>query len=84
MANIHIYNLRLPVYSMVGKAGVTHSRFSLPSLKGPFPIKMCQKSDQDLVNRGWKFDLYLSLGKIRPSLSRLRPDSTECNPTEIR
>ena len=28
--------------------------------------------------------MYLSHGKIRPSLSRLRPDSTQCNPTEIR
>ena len=29
-------------------------------------------------------NLYLSPGKIRLSLSRLRPDSTECNRTEIR
>jgi len=28
------------------------------SLIGQFSIKICQKSDQDPVIRGWKFKLY--------------------------
>jgi hypothetical protein len=44
-------------------ASVTHSGFLLPSLIGPFPIKICQKSDQDPVIRGWKFKLYYKICK---------------------
>jgi len=36
------------------KTSVTYSGF----LIGPLPIKICQKTDQDPVTRGWKFKLY--------------------------
>ena len=61
------------------EASVTHSPVLLPSLMGSFPIKFCQKSDQDPVILGWKLKFVLKFTMRRSHSAdycyRLRADS---------